>query len=184
MRFLNQAGETFDHTSFKMCGKFDGMCGGLCPIFQKIGKTQITHKDCTDWIEQNPETAAQIMEYRLADQSIKPDKKMAATRRSILDKAITCVCEDRESQYRGPENSFKAIASLWNSFLYSKGLIVNKSAECKEIKPEDVAVMMALLKIARISTGTFKEDSYVDACGYLACGGELEGSVGNKPENE
>ena len=33
---------------------------------------------------------------------------------------------------------------------------------------------MALLKIARIATGTFKEDSYIDACGYLACGAELD----------
>lgn len=175
MRFSNKMGEVFDHTSFKMCGKFDGRCGGMCPIFQKIGKAKITNKDCTDWIEKNPEIAAQIMGYRIVDQGIKPDEKMASTRRSILDKAIKCVCEDRESQYRGPENSFKAIASLWNSFLYSKGLISNESPEWKGIRPEDVAVMMALLKIARISTGTFKEDSYVDACGYLACGGELEG---------
>jgi hypothetical protein len=33
--------------------------------------------------------------------------------------------------------------------------------------------MMALLKIARIATGTFKGDSYVDACGYIACAGEI-----------
>ena len=42
------------------------------------------------------------------------------------------------------------------------------------ILPEDVAVMMALLKIARIKTGKFKEDRFVDACGYLACAAELE----------
>lgn len=172
MRFLNQAGESFDHTSFKMCGKFDGMCGESCPIFRKIGKTKITHKDCTDWIEQNPETAAQIMGYRLSDQSIKPGEKMVATRKSILDKAIKCVCEDRESQYKGPENSFKVIAALWEPYLKEKCVPTHTDLS---IKPEDVAVMMALLKIARISTGTFKEDSYVDACGYLACGGELEG---------
>ena len=32
--------------------------------------------------------------------------------------------------------------------------------------------MMALLKIARISSGTDKEDSFIDACGYMACAGE------------
>lgn len=172
MRFLNQAGETFEHTSFKMCGKFDGMCGESCPIFRKIGKTKITHKDCTDWIEQNPETAAQIMGYRLSDQSIKPSEKMAATRKSILEQAMKCVCGDRDAQYSTPENSFKMIAALWEPYLKEK--CVSRNADVS-INPEDVSVMMALFKIARIATGSFKEDSYIDACGYLACGGELEG---------
>lgn len=35
------------------------------------------------------------------------------------------------------------------------------------------AVMMALLKIARIAKGRFKADSYIDAIGYMACAGEL-----------
>lgn len=43
----------------------------------------------------------------------------------------------------------------------------------KCIKPADVCVMMALLKIARIQTGRYKADSYVDACGYLALAGEI-----------
>jgi hypothetical protein len=33
--------------------------------------------------------------------------------------------------------------------------------------------MMTLLKIARIMGGRFKADSFVDACGYLACAGEI-----------
>lgn len=46
------------------------------------------------------------------------------------------------------------------------------------INPEDVAVMMALLKIARIDTGHGKADNWVDGCGYLACGGEVEVNAG------
>lgn len=42
-----------------------------------------------------------------------------------------------------------------------------------EITAEDVAVMMALLKIARIGTGTATDDSWVDLAGYAACGGEI-----------
>ena len=34
--------------------------------------------------------------------------------------------------------------------------------------------MMALMKMARIQSGRFKADSYVDACGYLACGCEIK----------
>ena len=37
----------------------------------------------------------------------------------------------------------------------------------------DVAVMMALLKIARISENPQHMDSWVDLAGYAACGGEI-----------
>ncbi|MGI5892864.1 MAG: DUF6378 domain-containing protein [Bacillota bacterium] len=84
------------------------------------------------------------------------------TRREILAEAEKCVCGDREEDYGSPENNFKAIATLWNAY-----------KPC-DFTAHDVAIMMALLKIGRIATGTFKADSYVDACGYLACGGEIE----------
>lgn len=85
------------------------------------------------------------------------------TRKSILTEAEKCVCTDREQQYGSPENNFSLIARLWREYLDTD----------KPITAHDVAVMMALLKIARIATGTFKADSYVDACGYLACAGEI-----------
>ena len=37
----------------------------------------------------------------------------------------------------------------------------------------DVAVMMTLLKLARIKSNPRHQDNWVDGCGYLACGGEL-----------
>lgn len=91
-------------------------------------------------------------------------------RAMILDAAKQCVTSDRESQYGSPEDNFKQIAELWK--VYLKGRCVPKDADVC-VLPEDVAVMMTLLKIARIKTGTFKEDSFVDACGYLACAAEL-----------
>lgn len=93
-----------------------------------------------------------------------------STRAMILDAAKQCVTSDRESQYGSPEDNFKLIAEFWQ--LYLKGRCVSEGADIC-ILPQDVAVMMALLKIARIKTGTFKEDSFVDACGYLACAAEL-----------
>lgn len=92
------------------------------------------------------------------------------TRSEILEQAHKCVCGDRDEQYGSPESSFRMIAKLWEPYLKEK--CVSGGADV-DILPEDVAVMMALFKIARISTGAFKEDSYVDACGYLACGGEI-----------
>lgn len=90
------------------------------------------------------------------------------TRKEILQSAEKCVCGDREQQYASPENNFTTIAMFWNTYLMKKRNIK------PDITPEDVAVMMALLKIARISDGKFKADSFVDACGYLACAGEIE----------
>lgn len=33
---------------------------------------------------------------------------------------------------------------------------------------------MAVMKIARITSGKKKEDNWIDACGYLALGAEIE----------
>jgi hypothetical protein len=82
-------------------------------------------------------------------------------RSEILDTAKEYVCQDRETDYGSPEDSFQAIAQYWSHYLgYS-------------VTAHDVAIMMALLKIARIQTGRFKADSYIDAAGYLACAGEI-----------
>ena len=43
----------------------------------------------------------------------------------------------------------------------------------RTVSAEDVALMMALLKIARIKVGEFKADNYVDLCGYGALAYEV-----------
>lgn len=83
------------------------------------------------------------------------------TRAETLDKAKQCVCGQRENEYGSPEDNFLTIAKLWSAYKN-----VNFSAI-------DVAMMMALLKIARIRTGTATEDSFVDLAGYAACGAEI-----------
>lgn len=79
------------------------------------------------------------------------------TRQDYLTSAAECVCKSREEQYGSPEDSFSTISKLWSVYLGY------------ELTAEDVANMMALLKIGRISTGRHKDDSYTDAIGYLAC---------------
>ena len=83
-------------------------------------------------------------------------------RKEILDTAQKCVCGDREQDYGSPENNFGRIAEFWTTY---KGV---------EFSTVDVAIMMALLKIARIASGHAKEDNWVDMAGYAACGGEIE----------
>ena len=88
------------------------------------------------------------------------------TRKEILETAAKCVCGDREQDYGSPENNFKTIADLWSVYTGFGFTAV------------DVAVMLALLKIARIGSGHAKEDNWVDLAGYAACGGEIEASYG------
>lgn len=92
-------------------------------------------------------------------------------RKEILAEALRCVCGDREQDYGTPEQNFCTIANLWIDYLQAKD-------EPLDIQPHDVAAMLALLKIARISSGHGKADNWVDLAGYAACGGELEGGHG------
>lgn len=86
------------------------------------------------------------------------------TRENVLDTAKKCVNGDRDHQYGSPENNFSAIAAYWSIYLG------------KEISAGDVAMMMALLKIARAEKSPKKLDNYVDLAGYAACAGEIAGS--------
>nr|DAL99772.1 MAG TPA: hypothetical protein [Caudoviricetes sp.] len=96
------------------------------------------------------------------------------TRKEILEEAAACVCGDREEDYGTPEDNFRLIADLWSAYI--KKRCVSLGAEVT-VLPEDVAMLMALLKIARIATGRSKPDSYIDLAGYAACGGELSTGV-------
>lgn len=81
-------------------------------------------------------------------------------RSEILEAARVCLCGEREQDYGSPENNFEMIAQLWT--VYTGHTFTQK----------DVAMMMALLKAARIKSGE-KADSFVDLAGYAACAGEI-----------
>lgn len=92
-----------------------------------------------------------------------PDPAEAMTRSEILQQAEQIVCSDREKTYGKPENNFGTIAKYWKAY---KGV---------KFSAHDVAMMMALLKIARIQNGEYKPDNYIDLAGYTALAGELGG---------
>ena len=99
------------------------------------------------------------------------------TRKEILEVAEQCVCHDRNEQYGEPEDNFAVIAIFWQEYLYAS------TGERIAITPADVANMMVLFKVARVATatGNVSADSFVDICGYAACGGEImteSGGVG------
>lgn len=83
-------------------------------------------------------------------------------RKKILETASSYVTVDREEQYGTPEDNFGIVAEFWNTFLGDA-----------KLNAHDVAIMMCLLKIARITSGQKKEDNYIDLAGYSACAGEI-----------
>ena len=81
-------------------------------------------------------------------------------REEILEQAKICVCGHRQSDYGTPEDNFNRIGKLWSAYMDI------------EFTAKDVAIMMALLKVARIKAGN-SIDSAVDLAGYAACAGEI-----------
>lgn len=82
-------------------------------------------------------------------------------RSEILDTAKEYITKDRNATHEDAERNFGLIATYWSAHLD------------KDVTPEDVAVMMTLLKLARLKSNPANVDNWVDGAGYLACGGEL-----------
>lgn len=94
----------------------------------------------------------------------KPEPEPTAlTRESVLNSAKEIVLGGRDAEYGGPEDSFKTIASFWSAY---RGEFYSTA---------DVALMLALLKVARLKTNPTHRDSWIDLAGYAACGGECSG---------
>ena len=82
------------------------------------------------------------------------------TRSYILNTADELIHGDREQHYGTPQENFARIAQGWSVLLEA------------DVTPEQVALCMAWLKMARLVHGPH-EDSYVDAAAYMALAGEL-----------
>lgn len=93
----------------------------------------------------------------IVDKKTTPDY----SRGGLLDRAKEIVTNDRQDTHGQPEDSFRRIADLWSGYL------------TVGIQEEDVAVMMALVKVARIMENPRHADNWIDGAGYFACGGEV-----------
>lgn len=85
-------------------------------------------------------------------------------RLQLLDEAATAVSR---TEYGGPESSFRRIAELWTVWLANRGYVVG------DLQAEDVAVMLMLMKVARLMSSVSHRDSIVDIAGYAACLAEI-----------
>lgn len=97
------------------------------------------------------------------------DKNGPENRRGrVLLKAVEIINGERQDSYGNPEDTFEEIAWVWNWWLDSDNAPITAA---------DVAMMMALMKIAREKNGSGKTDNVVDACGYLGLYEDMRGEV-------
>ena len=81
-------------------------------------------------------------------------------RMNVLEEAQKIIYGDREKTYGKPSKNLETIAQMWNAYITARGE--------KVLNAKDVAVMMVLLKAARLANDQSHRDSVVDICGYAA----------------
>jgi uncharacterized protein DUF6378 len=83
----------------------------------------------------------------------------------ILDAARHLISEDRHRDHGDAHDTFRKIATLWESYLDVP------------ITVSDVGLMMVLLKVARAQQNSKNFDNHVDIAGYAALAAELHSEV-------
>lgn len=86
------------------------------------------------------------------------------TRQQILETLEQTICKDRQETYGTPEDSLKNIRDYWHLYL---------TQIQRPLESHDIAIMMLLLKVARIVKSPQHLDNWVDVARYAICGGEL-----------
>jgi len=87
---------------------------------------------------------------------------VAKKTKELLSKAINLVGGDRQRDYGDKVKNHDNIAKLWSAY------------KDVEITAHDVAIMMALLKVARTKLGAVSKDTYIDMSAYGAIAGEIK----------
>ena len=82
--------------------------------------------------------------------------------KEFLSKANVLVEGDRQKDYGDKLHNHSNIAKLWSAYLDI------------EITAHDVAILMALLKVARTKLGQVSDDTYVDMSAYSAIAGVIK----------
>lgn len=83
--------------------------------------------------------------------------------RNALDEARDIIYSDREQTHGHPARNFRCIADMWTAYLNNRF-----RSSCVALSPEDVCVMMGLMKSARFAANPSHRDNIVDAIGYWA----------------
>lgn len=88
---------------------------------------------------------------------------MKKPQHSMLSKADNLIQGQRQNDYGDTLQNFSQIAMLW------QGTLATKLAPGQAITPEDVALCMIQVKIARLAKSPDHSDSIMDVAGYAGC---------------
>lgn len=96
------------------------------------------------------------------------EQRSAPTRSELLPFADSLIHGDRENEYGSKLTNFTQIAMLF------QGTLATKLLPGARITPEDVALLMIQVKVARLAKSPDHTDSVVDIAGYAGCYDELQ----------
>lgn len=97
---------------------------------------------------------------------------MSNRRGSVLAEAADVINGERMDVYGNPEDSFSLIAEMWNLYIQQKWV----RSQPMTLVPSDVAMMMALFKLAR-EMHQHKRDNIRDAAGYLGIYADMQSNT-------
>ena len=118
-------------------------------------------------------------QFTLVSRATEAAAPESMTKRGLLETAIETVA-GRGLNYGRPEDNFLRIARLWNVHLlnrYGEGFGGDTTVALPTLDAIDVALMMDLMKTARLENSPTHMDSWIDKAGYAACGGEIAGGA-------
>lgn len=95
---------------------------------------------------------------------------------SVMIEAEGLVNGARAAAYGHPMENFRRICALWNAYLEGRPCGLGG-----RITEEDHAIMMVLVKVARLQETPDHRDSLVDICGYA---GTYEKLVARRAEDQ
>ncbi len=87
---------------------------------------------------------------------------------NILSVADATIHGPRQADYGDKRQDFAQIAMIW------QGLLAHKLMPTSAITPEDVALCMIAVKMARLAKSPDHLDSQIDIAGYTGCYNELQ----------
>jgi len=103
-----------------------------------------------------------MQEHQELIPGVQPDAAAA-----LLDEAKNIITGARRAAYGNPEDNFRAIADLWTTYLHRVGVDFTDPEQA--LRAHDVAILMILMKCARLAETPNHHDSMVDIAGYAAC---------------
>ena len=111
----------------------------------------------------------------LKEDEMSQKRQVKPTRVRTLETAIKLTGGDRNRSYGPPFDNLSDCAKLWNAYINTKQGCIEATADGSysvRLRAEDVAWLMALVKMTRSFQHGYHPDNYTDAAAYSAIAGE------------